>query len=381
MIGTIPSELCAQNLDNLVVDCSAVVCDCCTCGSDTENPPVDSPSPADSPSPVEDPISGPTSPPVPVSGPALSPAPTPSDPSQPVGTPTSGNDLESLIISVFPDGREALQDPDSPQSQALQWLQSAANDGISTEEGYLQRYALATFYYSTNGDGWNDKTAWLSNTNECSWISTANSLDICDNFGRYLSIDLQENNLQGEVPPEIAILSDSLKTINLRANQISGEIPVSLQNFGELETVDLSSNSFEGLIPQELFDATNLRQLSLFENNLISTLPLQVGQLTRLELLDVGANQLTGTLPSTLGQLTRLAGLSVFDNSFTGTLPRELSNAKSLQLLYVDSNDLRGPLPTDVCLLNLEEFWSDCEEVQCVCCTTCCSDSFGCFET
>jgi hypothetical protein len=274
-----------------------------------------------------------------------------------------------------------LEDPDSPQSQALQWLSTSANDGVSTDVGFLQRYALATFYYSTNGDRWKDKTAWMSTTNECSWISSASSLDVCDNSGRYLSLHLQENNLDGTIPSELAILSSSLNIINLRANQISGKVPSALQVLVELQTLDLSSNSLDGTIPQELFDMTNLRLLSLFENNLVSTLPSQVAQLTRLELLDVGANQLTGSLPSTLGQLTRLTGLSVIDNSFTGTLPQELSNAKSLQLLYVDSNDLIAPLPTDICLLNLEEFWSDCEKIQCVCCTTCCSDGFGCFAT
>jgi hypothetical protein len=309
------------------------------------------------------------------------PGPTPPPPSTPSGTsqPVGSNDLRNLVITEFPDGQAALQDPESAQSQALQWLESSANDGVSTEADYLQRYALATLYFSTNGDEWKENTAWMSNTNECSWISTANSLDVCDSSGRYLSLDLQENNLNGTLPSELAILSNSLNIINLRSNQISGEVPSSLQVLVELETLDLSSNSFKGTIPLELFDATNLRQLSLFENNLISTLPSQVGQLTMLELLDVGANQLTGSLPSTLGQLTRLAGLSVIDNSFTGTLPQELANAQSLQLLYVDSNDLRAPLPTDICLLNLEEFWSDCEEIQCVCCTTCCSDGFGCF--
>jgi Leucine rich repeat len=358
-VGTIPSELCAQDLENLVIDCGPVECDCCTCGTGTTSRPVQEPAP------------GPTPP----------PASTPSGSSQPVGTPTSSTDLRSLVITTFPNGEASLQDPDSAQSQALQWLESSTNDGVSTDEGYLQRYALATLYYSTKGDEWKDNTAWMSNTNECSWISSASSLDVCDSSGRYLSLDLQENNLSGTVPSELAILSSSLNAINLRANKISGEIPSSLQILAELETLDLSSNSLDGSIPQELFEATSLRQLSLFENKLISTLSSHVGQLTRLELLDIGTNQLTGPLPSTLGQLTRLAGLSVVGNSFTGTLPQELSNAKSLQYLYVDSNDLRAPLPTDICLLNLEEFWSDCEEIQCVCCTSCCSDGFGCFAT
>jgi Leucine-rich repeat (LRR) protein len=289
--------------------------------------------------------------------------------------------LLSVIVDAFPEGQLALQDPNSPQSMALQWLESSANSDISTVESYLQRYALATLYYATNGNEWNDNTAWLSNTNECSWISTASSLGICDEFGRYTELDLQDNNLRGPLPPEIAILSDTLQSINLRGNDISGAFPTVLGAMVNLEILELSTNSLSGPIPQDLFNLTNLKRLSLFENNLLSTIPSLIGQLTRLELLDVGSNQMTGTIPSTIGQLGRLAGLSVYGNLFTGTLPVEIADLQSLQLLYADSNDFRAPLPTDICLLNLDEFWSDCEEIQCVCCTTCCSEGFGCYET
>ena len=34
----------------------------------------------------------------------------------------------------------------------------------------LQRYGLATFYYSTGGMNWFDDTDWLGNTVECDWF-------------------------------------------------------------------------------------------------------------------------------------------------------------------------------------------------------------------
>jgi hypothetical protein len=248
LVGTIPSELCARSLENLVVDCGPVVCDCCTCGSGTTSPPLGSPSPVQSTPPNQAP---PNQVPVPGPTPTMPQAPPPSGPSPPIGTPTDGSDLQNLILDAFPESQTALQDPDSPQSQALEWLQSSANDAVSTEEGVLQRFALATLYYATNGDGWNDNTAWLSSTNECSWISTADSLDVCDISGRYLSLDLQENNLEGTIPQELRILSSTLKTINFRANRISGDIPATLQDLTDLETLDLSSNNLEGTIPPE----------------------------------------------------------------------------------------------------------------------------------
>ena len=75
-----------------------------------------------------------------------------------------------------------------------------------------------------------------------------------------------------------------------------------------------------------------------------------------------------------------IAGLSVFDNFLSGTIPEQLANLLSLELLYLDSTNLDGPIPDSVCELDFEEFWSDCEETQCLCCTTCCSDNFGCVD-
>lgn len=92
----------------------------------------------------------------------------------------------------------------------------------------------------------------------------------------------------------------------------------------------------------------------------------------------MGSNQLTGSIPSTLGMINDLAGLSIYDNFLSGTVPSELSNLSSLQLLYLDENDLGGTIPTAVCELDLEEFWSDCKETICTCCTTCCQDNIGC---
>jgi len=117
----------------------------------------------------------------------------------------------------------------------------------------------------------------------------------------------------------------------------------------------------------------------LFDNKLSSSIPTELGQLTNLDMLDLGSNTLTSTIPTTIGKLSALTGLSLFNNLLTGTIPAELSNIKGLKKLYTDSNYFKAPLPTGVCLLDVEEFWGDCEEIQCICCTTCCSDNFGCY--
>lgn len=99
--------------------------------------------------------------------------------------------------------------------------------------------------------------------------------------------------------------------------------------------------------------------------------------LTNLSVLDFGDNELTGTIPTQFGAMSNLAGLSFFKNDLTGSVPTELGNIDGLDMLYLDSNKFAGPISESICVLELSEFWSDCEEVECVCCTTCVSLSFN----
>jgi Leucine-rich repeat (LRR) protein len=118
--------------------------------------------------------------------------------------------------------------------------------------------------------------------------------------------------------------------------------------------------------------------LTVFDNMIASTIPPQLGRLSNLEVLDFGSNQLFGTIPTEIGGMAAMAGLSFFDNALTGQIPAQVGNLDGMELLYMDANDLTGTVPDSVCDLEFLEFWSDCSEVQCLCCTTCCDDNFGC---
>lgn len=160
-------------------------------------------------------------------------------------TPTTPGDLQlTYFVDVaLPEYTKiALNNPNSPQSQALEWLRNNTNLESYPVGRRLQRFTLATLYYATGGMGrWISDDNWLSDLDECSWYSTVDAnmidYDVCvDNDYRVLA--LQKNQLLGMLPPEIELLS-SLELIQLDENRLSGFIPVTLGRMSNLKELHL----------------------------------------------------------------------------------------------------------------------------------------------
>ena len=95
---------------------------------------------------------------------------------------------EQIQDILFPSisSTDSLDDPNSPQSQALNWMTTPQSDdegggsngasivtspdAKSVEWRIIQRYALAVLYYSTNGNEWKNQYGYLDvNKHECDW--------------------------------------------------------------------------------------------------------------------------------------------------------------------------------------------------------------------
>ena len=114
--------------------------------------------------------------------------------------------------------------------------------------------------------------------------------------------------------------------LNLGWNQLTGEIPSEIGILTNLTHLYLYSNQFTGQIPEEIGNLTNLETLSLGDNQLTGEIPSEIGDLTNLTSLDLSDNQFTGLIPSEIGQLTNLTGLYLSDNQLTGLIPEEICN-------------------------------------------------------
>ena len=164
---------------------------------------------------------------------------------------------------------------------------------------------------------------------------------------RVLRLNLAENQLTGEIPPELGGLSN-LTGLWLSENQLTGEIPPELGGLSNLTGLWLSENQLTGEIPTELGDLSNLTGLGLGGNQLTSEIPPELGRLGFLRRLLLHSNRLTGEIPPELGRLGFLQSLVLDSNQLTGEIPPELGRLGFLELLVLSRNQLTGEIPPEL---------------------------------
>jgi hypothetical protein len=132
-------------------------------------------------------------------------------PSNPPGDSTTQafTVVAGIILAKSPDSIESLGEQSSPQFEALQWMAADVSQRPLPDDRILQRWVLAVLFYSTRGSGWAHSDDWLTAVSECFWFTTS-EVDICDEEGRIISVELRDNGLEGTLPGELSLLSDSL---------------------------------------------------------------------------------------------------------------------------------------------------------------------------
>ncbi|CAB9520775.1 LRR receptor-like serine threonine-protein kinase [Seminavis robusta] len=331
--------------------------------------------------------------------------------SKPTMAPTSF--LDSLNLPQYT--LEALENPRTPQSKAYQWLTNNLNNSNQNSTlqdlpkwRQLQRFALATFYYSTRGDYWVKKHGWMDwETDECNWEQRLSfRLDDspeelnCNAIGEIKALSFRNaNNMEGTLPPEISILGNSLQLLamnwqleltgnipsevglltkltelGLTTTKLSGSLPTEL---GLLQTLNgfMISGMFSGTIPAELGNLGNLTDFSLQQTNLTGTFPNNFFKICGLETFFVDdcpgldtesvpelvargmpklrlfalSNRVLGEeihIPTELGILSELEFLQLSDWYLNGTIPDELGKLTKLSLLDLSKNGISGNFPS-----------------------------------
>ena len=243
--------------------------------------------------------------------------------------------------------------PDYTPAQVAAYLKNHAQQRETPDpnntwgHGFAQlpspdREALEALYNATSGANWLETTNWMTSSTLSTWHGVTT-----DNEGRVTELNLTRNQLKGEIPPELADLTN-LKVLALGGNELTGKIPAGLGSLANLEELYLWGNELTGTMPAELGSLANLVQLQVSENQLTGEIPVVLGSLANLKELWLSENQLTGEIPVELGNLSNLAELVLWGNKLTGAIPTELGSLSNLELLSLSANQLTGEIPAEL---------------------------------
>ncbi|MFC2141034.1 leucine-rich repeat domain-containing protein [Acidobacteriota bacterium] len=259
---------------------------------------------------------------------------------------------------------------------------SAASIPLQAAIPAEERAALIALYNAANGDYWYDNSGWKGNNNELDGFSQIGSestwYGITVSGDHVTEIEMEGNNLTGSLPVELENLKNlvlldldcnnlcdripaelgnlyNLEQLALRYNQLTGGIPSELVNLSNLEGLELEANQLSGSIPPEFGNLSNLKSLYLESNQLSGSIPPELGNLGNLKYLNLRNNRLSGSIPAELAHLSNLEGLGLDSNQLTGSIPVELENLGTLRFLDLAGNRLSGSIPVELTnISNLE---------------------------
>ncbi|CAB9512862.1 Leucine Rich Repeat [Seminavis robusta] len=300
---------------------------------------------------------------------ATSPPKSANPSSMPSQMPTT---FEGYLMSLLPEHSELAIDkiPDSPQSKAWQWLLKDSSLPNHSKARIKQQFALATLYFATGGDSWNNNDNWLDHgIHECNWYNNPqislkstishfypgflagymepSPLGHCDKDGMYQHLWLDQNNLVGSLPQEFYLLT-TLESFSLGFNSLQGQISTLVGELTALGGLFLSTDG--GTIPTEIGSLSNLEIFNLWNCNLQGTIPTELWQLTKLDTLSISHNyELQGTIPTVIGALSALRWLVIDQCDLFGTIPTQIGLLQNLEWLTAAGNrQLSGTLPSEL---------------------------------
>ena len=167
--------------------------------------------------------------------------------------------------------------PDYTPAQVAAYLKEHAQQRVTPDpnntwgHGFAQlpsldREALVALYNATSGANWLENANWMTSGALSTWYGV-----ITDSQGRITELNLTRNQLKGELPPELANLTN-LEVLALGGNQLPGTVPAWLGSLANLQELYLWGNELTGEIPTSLGGLTNLTILVyLWGNELTGT--------------------------------------------------------------------------------------------------------------
>ncbi|ERN15176.1 leucine-rich repeat receptor-like serine/threonine-protein kinase BAM1 [Amborella trichopoda] len=168
--------------------------------------------------------------------------------------------------------------------------------------------------------------------------------EICSG-GLLQTLILLNNSFSGQVPGSLTTCQ-SLKRVRLGDNLLNGSLPYGLLSLQNLTQLELKNNKLTGkFFSGNLSVSETLLELSLSNNQLNGEIPAIIGDFGSLQKLFLAGNQFSGEIPPKICSLNDLSVLDLSRNNFSGEIPAKIAGMRSLTYLNLSKNHLVGQIP------------------------------------
>jgi len=209
--------------------------------------------------------------------------------------------------------------------------------------------ALVALYEATNGDRWFTNDGWLTDMVEF-WHGVTHVWEICDADDvcewRVRRIRIRDNNMSGELPPEIGML-DQMDRFDLIANNIYGNIPEQVAGMERLTHLYLNDNDLMSGIPpwEALVSLPNLTHLYTRGADFHGQIPPIVGEFPTLTHWQASQNPYTGEIPPEIANISTLGYMLFATPLWTGQIPEFFVELENLWFFRIRNAPFLDPGP------------------------------------
>uniref|UniRef100_A0A8R7P8S8 Leucine-rich repeat-containing N-terminal plant-type domain-containing protein n=1 Tax=Triticum urartu TaxID=4572 RepID=A0A8R7P8S8_TRIUA len=154
-----------------------------------------------------------------------------------------------------------------------------------------------------------------TSTRPCSWYGIKCRKHQVSHQEVITGISLRGLRLRGDLDALNFTALETLTSVQLSHNKLTGRIPPSIVSLKELRFLLLRRNQIRGPLSPALASLTKLQYLMLQQNELFGEIPRQIGELEGLVKLNLSANHLSGPIPGELGYLNKLSMLDFSSNN------------------------------------------------------------------
>ncbi|KAM6570713.1 hypothetical protein CsatB_018698 [Cannabis sativa] len=161
---------------------------------------------------------------------------------------------------------------------------------------------------------------------------------LLSNLSSLQVLDLADNEFNGSIPASFGYFKAMIENQRInhylfygfyRGIYFEDSLVVNLKNQDQKYTktlslvvsLDLSANDLSGELPSTLTNLLGLVVLNLSNNHISGLVAEDISKLSQLLSLDLSSNRLSGTIPNSLSSLSFLGHLNLSNNNFSGKIP------------------------------------------------------------